>query len=64
MRTISQILMLVSALALVLGAVMALTKAALLSVSGTGFTIFSTACSLFAIALHIVNPFGKKEAGA
>jgi hypothetical protein len=66
MRTIAQILMAVSAIALFLATLMGLDilKTAILNVSGTGFLMLSIASSLFAIGLHLVKPFGKGEAGA
>lgn len=66
MRTIAQIMMAISGIALFLAALMGLNilKVALLNVSGTGFVALSAACSLFAIGLHLIKPFGKGETGA
>ena len=66
MKTIAMILMAISAIALILAALMGLNviQTAILQVSGTGFLALSTACSLYAIGLHLVKPFGKGETGA
>ncbi|OGG55872.1 MAG: hypothetical protein A3F84_21300 [Candidatus Handelsmanbacteria bacterium RIFCSPLOWO2_12_FULL_64_10] len=66
MKTIVLILMLISAVALVLAALMGLDilKTAIMNVSGTGFLMLSIACSLYAIGLHFTKLFGKGDSGA
>ena len=60
MNTIAQILLVISAIALIIAALFGLNiiQTALLGVSGMGFTALSTACSLLAIAINLVKPFG------
>ena len=66
MKIIALILMAVSAIALILAGLMGLNiiKTDLLNVSGVGFLQLSMACSLLAIAIHVVKPFEKGETGA
>ena len=60
MKVIILILLAVSAIALLLAALMGLNiiTGHLMQVGGRGFLELSTACSLLAIALHIIKPIG------
>lgn len=60
MNVINQILMLVSAIALIIAVLMGVNiiTTDLLQVSGRGFLELSIACSLLAIGLQVVKPFG------
>lgn len=65
MKAIATILMVISAIALILASLMGLNIiTAILNVSGTGFLALSAACSLCAIGLHLIKPFGKGDTGA
>lgn len=65
MKAIATILMVISAIALILASLMGLNIiTAILNVSGTGFLALSAACSLYAIGLHLIKPFGKGDTGA
>jgi hypothetical protein len=61
MKTIGMILMAVSAIALILAALMGvdIIKTAIWNVSGTGFLLLSIACSVHAVAIHILKPLDK-----
>lgn len=60
MKVLSQILMIVSAIALAIAVLMGVNVIGtdIWLVSGRGFLELSMACSLFAIALQVVKPFG------
>lgn len=60
MKAINQILLAAAGIAILLAALMGLNvvQTDIMEVSGRGFLDLATACSLFAIALHLVKPFG------
>ena len=60
MDAIVKILVVLSGVFLIIGALFALPvlEQAWWGVSGSGFIYGSIACSLYAIALHVVKPFG------
>ena len=60
MRIVVQILMAISAIALILSALFWLNirEQAILNVSGQGFIWVSMACAIYALALHIIKPCG------
>ena len=60
MKVLSQILMIVSAIALAIAVLMGVNVIGtdIWLVSGRGFLELSMACPLFAIALQVVKPFG------
>ena len=61
MKIVTCILMAVSGIALLLAALMGLDiiKTDIWHVSGMGMCLFSLACSLYAIVLHLVKPSEK-----
>lgn len=60
MNAINQLLLAAAGIAILLAALMGLNVIAsdIMEVSGRGFLDLATACSLLAIALHLVKPFG------
>ena len=65
MDTINKILVIAAGLSLIIGVLFGLDilHKAWLNVSGTGFLTLSIACSMFAIALHIIKPFSGGSGG-
>ena len=65
MKIVVQILMAISAIALILSALFWLNilEQAILNVSGQGFLWASIACSIYALALHIIKPLGGDGKG-
>jgi hypothetical protein len=65
MKTINLILLAVSAIALILAVLMGINiiQTTLLNLDGRDFCLFSVACTLLAIGLHIIQPLGGKQEG-
>ena len=63
MKMVAVVLMGISAIALILAALMGVNilRTPLLNVEGTGFLELSMACSLFAIAMRVVKPFEGEQ---
>jgi len=63
MKAVVMILMIASALALILAAMMGFNIGPenILGISGRGFLDLSMACSLFVIATHLAKPFGDTD---
>jgi hypothetical protein len=66
MRITNLILLAISAIALILAALVGIQvlSALYLGVGGKGLCEFSAACSLLAIAFQVIKPFEKKEAAS
>ena len=60
MKVVNQILMVVSAIALIIAVLMGVNiiQSDIMNVSGRGFLELSIACSLWAIGSQVVKPFG------
>jgi hypothetical protein len=63
MKTLNQLLLAAAGIAILLAALMGLNLIAsdIMEVSGRGFLDLASACSLLAIALHVVKPCGGGE---
>jgi hypothetical protein len=61
MKTIVLILMVISAIALILAVLMGLNiiKTAIMNITGRDLVALSTACSMYAIGIHLTKPFEK-----
>ena len=66
MKIVVQILMAVSGIALILAGIMGLDIISndILNISGRGFLELSIATVLYAVALHVIQPFGGQGGGA